>query len=233
MRTLAAVALVGAALAGACHLKAGNEQTVTGTISGALFRAKQAYSTQGTSSPGVPPVRTWTIAFFVTDTDEECAASPAPGGTTIEVTLTRENAPLSSGTYGADGGTTDGVRVTALLQRVDGAGSLDDVEVATDGSVVINVIEPDEVRGTLSLTFPNGSVSGTFVAPFCNGDAGHVDAGHMDAEHVDAGHVDAGNVDAGLDAGTVDAGNDRTAVDSGPIDACGVRPGDSSVSCEP
>lgn len=248
MRTLAAVTLVGVVLAGAlaggCHVKAGNENTVTGTIAGVVFRAKEGYATQGTSSPGIPPIKTWALSFFVSDGAAECTADPGPGSSTIEVTLTRQNAPIASGTYGADGGISDGVQVTALFQRLDDAGNPDDVEAAIDGSVVLEVLQPDEVRGTLSLTFPHGSVTGSFLAPFCGADAGQADAaqadagsaetGHVDAEQADVGQPDATHVDAeSADAETMDAASDRTVRDAGPVDACEDRRGDSSTSCGP
>ena len=208
MKAIAVVGILGLALTGACHVKESNEQTVIGTIAGVLFKAVDAHATQGASPAGNPPQQTFTTAVFVSDVQGECGLGSVPGGTTIEVIVTRTSAPVSSGTYGADGG-TDGVLVTALLQRLDVAGRPVDVETATSGSITMDIVEPSEVRGSLSLAFPRGSVSGTFVAPFsCAGD----DAGRPDA---DGGHADA-----------------REMADVGPADACSRR-GDTGVTCEP
>lgn len=226
MRAIAVIALLGVVLAGACHVKEGDETNVTGTIGGVLFKSQDAYATQGASPAGNPPQQTYTIGVFVTDLQGECGVAAAAGGTTIAVTVTREGAPVASETYGADGG-SDGVIVSAILERLDQGGRPIDVETATSGSITMDIVEPNEVRGSLSLTFPRGSLSGTFAAPFCGADGGRADAGPM----IDGGSADGGPVDASTpDARRMEGGED--VADAGPTDACGRR-GDAAVICEP
>jgi hypothetical protein len=164
-----ALALAFAIALAACH-GSGNAITVRGQIAGVTFVGKDAYATESSSPIDQPPPRTYSLAVVVTGFANACAVAPGmPAGSTIvEVSITRAGGAVVSGTYGADGG-VDGLEVTALLERADEGCQLGNLEVATGGTVTVDIVQPTEVRGTVSLHFPDGTIEGNFVAPFCGG----------------------------------------------------------------
>lgn len=174
MTTASAIALVSAALVAGCHVHPGNGDTVTGAIAGVVFTARDAYATQSSSGTPSPLPRTSSLVIVVTSVADGCASAPAlrAGSTTVEVSITRQGGePIPSGTYDADGGAQQGVTVTALVQRTDAACRLASFEASTAGTLSLEVVEPSHVSGSFSLTFPDGSVAGSFEAPFCQAGA--------------------------------------------------------------
>jgi hypothetical protein len=164
---LASIAL--AIVLAACH-GSGNGITVRGQIAGVTFVGKDAYATESSSPIDQPPPRTYSLAVVVTSFTSACAIAPAmpAGATVVEVSITRAGGAVVSGTYGADGG-VDGLEVTALLERADEGCQLGNIEAATGGTVTVDIVQPTDVRGTVSLHFPDGTIEGNFVAPFCGG----------------------------------------------------------------
>jgi hypothetical protein len=171
MRSAVVLACVSAACAAGCHAQAGSSESVRGVLAGVLFVAQDGYATQSISSTLQPPPRIWSLDVVLTDYTGACATASTlrAGGTTVQVSIVREGERVAPGTYGTDGGA--GLRLTAILQRTDAACQLARLETASAASVTIDVVEGAAVRGTLSLRFPDGVLSGNFVAPYCDSDA--------------------------------------------------------------
>jgi hypothetical protein len=187
-RSLALLAPMGVA---ACGTGAqGGGASVSGVVGGAPFTARDSYATQGRSatSSGLPEA---SVTIVITDYAGACATAGAyAGGTTLVLTITRQGAAVVPGTYGADGG--GGEQVSAALQRTDAQCHLGAVDTMSSGSVTLDSVSATEVAGSFQLTFPDGSLSGSFHAAPCGADAGTF-----------VGAVDAS---AGLDAGAAGEG---------------------------
>ncbi len=197
MRSAIGITCFVAACCGACHAQPGDSESVRGTLAGVLFVAQDGYATQSTSSALQPPPRLWSLDVVLTSYAGACNAPSAlrPGATTVQISIVREGEAVAPGTYGMDGGAQ--LRMTAVLQRTDPACQLGQIETAGAGTVTIDVVEGTAVRGTLSLRFPDGELSGNFVAPFCVADA----APPVEASAGEAAAADAAQMDAAVTCG--------------------------------
>jgi hypothetical protein len=169
MRSASVFALISAACAGACDWHAGTGESVRGTFADVVFVAQDAYVIQSESSPTQPPPPTWSLVVVLTSFSGACETSSAlhASGTEVTVSITRDAERVAPGTFSVSGG--NAVHAAAIVQRTDQACQLGNLEAATSGDVTIAAIESTEVRGSLSFQFPDGSLSGDFVARFCGG----------------------------------------------------------------
>jgi hypothetical protein len=82
--------------------------------------------------------------------------------------------PIGPGTYsaasggsGSPGGTTTNV-FASYTKAQPGSGCSSNADDATDGTITISAVDASHIAGSYALTFPDGSLQGTFDAPTCD-----------------------------------------------------------------
>ncbi len=154
---------------------------VTGTYAGKPLPTTESLGMYGVST------RAGTYAgAFISNLAGTCAllkTSATPTSANVDVPNTTElhvqvgqftgtDAPIPPGTYPVIHDYMDKYQLQAGVEMTDSTCSnLPTTGDASDGSVTLDTVSPDEVTGSFDLTFSDGShLTGQFAAPVCNFD---------------------------------------------------------------
>lgn len=184
LRAISLSGLVGLPCIVACS---GDVNNVSGIVGAIAFKAKT--SVAQSVSLGTTPA-SYELSIEVADYGELCAETevsvssiagglPIAGTTSLTIVLDRTNSPIQPGTYSVASASAGSpltgpstpapgtVTVSTLLTRFDSNCNQTENEAASSGTISIQGIESDAASGTLHLTFPDGSLSGSFHAAPC------------------------------------------------------------------
>jgi len=150
----------------------GSSAHLNGTVDDKTLSPRSAIGTRTPSS----------LTILVSDRTNTCALTHVQSAASL--TLTFHGAQIAPGTFpvstaaGSDAGVT---AVTATFTSTDKACATTDNKSASSGSITLNEVSNDltpgssgsRARGSFTLTFPSGRMTGDFDALVCpNGDAG-------------------------------------------------------------
>jgi hypothetical protein len=161
--------------------------SATGTVNGASLPVADAYSFENVFSapnPDGTTDTTYTVSISLVSFAGICAWHDDVGGddtkkssSNVCLDILSGGAPVAPGTYGylpADGGAllAGEVVVSGAVQTLDENCDGESID-ATDGTVTVTSVDDGVYVGTYSLTFPSGTITGSFSASDCpEADAG-------------------------------------------------------------
>jgi hypothetical protein len=183
LRTAATAAALSLCLcATACGGDATGSSSITGTVSGLAFSTigdseglqMSATCTRGTSTGSVSM-----IGVAITDTGGQCAALQAGAVTKntqmlsliVATGVAGTTAPaLGTGTYsiGTSQTTSSYTITSATVEKRDAACGATVSQEATSGTITISALSGSSISGSVNLTFPSGTLSGSFNAAVCS-----------------------------------------------------------------
>ena len=151
---------------------------VTGTVGKIGFKSKASVA-QSASFGTEPP--SYFLTIVIADYNGLCPAEavaggvagglPIAGATSLTISLTRADVPIAPGTYtvasSSSGSSSTAVSVITQLERFDGTCNETENEAATSGSIVVEGVSANAASGSVNLTFPDGTLSGSFQAAAC------------------------------------------------------------------
>ncbi len=166
----AALALILMAACSAEPTSASDTAHLTGTVKSKVLTPKSAVATSSASG----------LSLVISDKSDTCGVTHAQGATTIALAV--PGAPVAPGTFNvtdvtrSDAGSNG---ASATFRAADQSCKVVVAETATSGSVTIKQVLTElgaagasHVRGTFTLVFADGDVTGDFDALLCDGDAG-------------------------------------------------------------
>lgn len=192
---LGAILLAAAASLAACSsspsggsaVQTNGSGSAAGTVNGASFPVADAYSSEDiftSPNPDGTVDTTYTVSIVLESFAGICAWRSTVGGddtkknsSNVFLNVLSGGAPVTAGTYAfapAAGGALAIGEVVFLgsVQSLDGDCEGESID-ATDGSITVASVDGGVYVGTYSLTFPSGTVTGSFSASDCPaGDGG-------------------------------------------------------------
>jgi hypothetical protein len=168
MHRLVACLLALTACSSTTHV-GGGSGAVNGTVAGNSLAPSDTVAIIGSQNSS--GVNVQYAAIVLSDVGAMCTRltnhQAAPNGTGLALVVGTSAALVQPGTYtiNAHGAET----ATAEFAKVDAKCQSTLMDAATGGTVTITTFSTSEVSGAFQLTFPDGSLSGSFDAPACPG----------------------------------------------------------------